>query len=63
MAFCSAVQYAKCTVSFHRNRLATLIEPSQKVGKYINTEEFLKSESLGFVDNESAKGKRKHEGP
>ena len=61
--FYSGVQHAKCATSFHRNRPATLIELSKRVGKYINTEEFLKSKSSGFMDDESAKSKRKHEGP
>ena len=61
-AFCSGVQHAKCATSFHRNWLVTLIELFERVGKYIDTEEFLKSKGSGFVDNESAKAKRKHEG-
>ena len=47
---------------FHRNGPATLIELSERVGKYIYTEEFLKSKSSGFVDDKSAKAKRKHKG-
>ena len=63
IAFCSGVQHAKCTASFHRNRPVTLIELSERVGKYINMEEFLKSKGSSFVDDESAKAKRKYEGP
>ena len=62
IAFCSGVQHAKCAASFHRNRPATLIELSEGVGKYIDTEKFLRSKSLGFADGESGKGKRKQEG-
>ena len=36
--FYSWVQHAKCAVSFHRNRSATLIELSERVGKYIDME-------------------------
>ena len=62
-AVCSRVQYAKCAAWFHRNRPATLIELFERVRKYIDTEEFLKSKGSGFMDNESAKTKRKQEGP
>ena len=49
-------------MSFYRNRLVTLIELFERVRKYIDTKEFLKSKSSGFMDDESAKAKRKHEG-
>ena len=62
-AFYSGVQHAKCTTSFHRNRPATLIELSERVGKYIDIEEFPKSKSSGFGDDESAKAKKKYKGP
>ena len=39
-----------------------LIELSKRVGKYIDTEEFLKSNGSGFVDDESAKAKRNQKG-
>ena len=41
IAFCSGVYHAKCAELFHRNRPAMLIKLSKKVGKYINTKEFL----------------------
>ena len=62
IAFCSRVQNAKCAPSFHRNKPATLVELSERVGKYIDTEEFLRSKSSSFGDDELAKAKRKHEG-
>ena len=61
-AFCSGVQHPKCATSFHRNRPATLVELSERVGKYIDIEEFLRSKNPGFADGESSKGKRKQEG-
>ena len=61
-SFSPGVQHAKCAALFHRNRLVTLIELSERVGKYIDTKEFLKSKGLGFVDNESTKAKRKYKG-
>ena len=61
-AFYSGVQHIKCTASFHKNRPATLIELSKRVGKYINTEEFLKSKISGFGDDKPIKAKRKQEG-
>ena len=62
-AFCLGVQHAKCVASFHRNRSATLIELFKRVGKYIDTEDFLKSKSSGFGDDEPAKANKKYEGP
>ena len=58
-AFCSGVQHAKCVASFHRKRPATLVELSERVGKYINTEEFLKTKDMGASDEGPARGKRK----
>ena len=40
-----------------------MIELSERVRKYIDTEEFLKSKGSGFEDNESDKAKRKYEHP
>ena len=42
---------------------ATPVELSERVGKYIDTEEFLRSKNSGFADSEPGKGKRKQEGP
>ena len=39
-----------------------LIELFERFGKYIDMEEFLKSKGSGFMDDESAKAKRKYEG-
>ena len=52
-AFCSGIQHSKCAESFHRKRPATLVELSKKVGKYIDTEEFLKTNDLGIADDGS----------
>ena len=38
-----------------------MVKLSERVGKYIDTEEFLKSKSSGFADDESTKAKWKHE--
>ena len=62
-AFCSGVQHAKCAAYFHRKRPATLVELSKRVGKYIDTEEFLKTKDLDATDEGSARGKRKQDGP
>ena len=62
-AFYSRVQHAKCAASFHRKRPATLVELFERVGKYIDTEEFLKTKDLGTTDEGSARGKRKQDGP
>ena len=59
IAFCSGVQHAKCAASFHRKRPATLVERSERGGKYIDTEEFLKMKDLGAINKGSAMGKRK----
>ena len=40
-----------------------MIELSERVGKYIDTEELLKSKGSDFVDDKSAKAKRNHKGP
>ena len=61
-AFCSGVQHAKCAASFHRKRPATLVELSERVGKYIDTEEFLKTKDLGFIDDGAARAKLKQDG-
>ena len=61
-AFCSGVQYAKCAASFHRKRPAILVELSKRVGKYINTEEFLKTKDFGIADDGSARPKQKQDG-
>ena len=37
-------------------------ELSERVGKYIHTEEFLKKKDLGFADDESIRAKRKRKG-
>ena len=58
-AFYSGIQHAKCAASFHRKRPATLVEPSERVGKYIDTKEFLKIEDLGATDDGSARARRK----
>ena len=58
-AFCSGVQHTKCSASFYQNRPTTLVELSERVGKYIDTEEFLKIKSSGFTAEESLKPKRK----
>ena len=63
IVFCLGVWELKCAASFHRNRSATLIELSERVGKCIDTEEFLKSKSSGFGDNKPAKAKKKDESP
>ena len=55
--FFSGVQQAKCAASFHKNRPATLIELFERVGKYIDIKEFLKSKGSGFGDDESTKAK------
>ena len=47
--------------SFHTNSPSMLVNLLKRVGKYIDTEEFLKSKSSGFGDYESTKAKRKHE--
>ena len=39
------------------------MELSERVGKYIDTEEFLKTKDSGATDEGSAKGKRKQDGP
>ena len=53
-AFYSRVQHAKCAVSFHRKRPATLVELFERVKKYIDTEEFRKTKDLGAKDEGSA---------
>ena len=60
LLFARGFSTPKCIVSFHQNRSATLVELSERVGKYIDTEEFLKSKSPGFMDGELFKAKRKH---
>ena len=62
-AFCSRVQHAKCAASFHRKRPATLVELFERVGKYIDTKEFLKTKELGTTDEGSARGKQNQDGP
>ena len=57
--FCSRVQHAKCVASFHRKRSATLVELSERVGKYIDMEEFLKTKDLGATNEGSARGNQK----
>ena len=61
-AFCSPVQKAKVAASFHRKRPTTLVELLEKVGKYIDTEELLKSKNSSFSDEVPANAKRKIEG-
>ena len=61
-AFCSGVQNAKVAASFHRRQPATLVELLEGIEKYIDTKEFLKSKSICFIDEASAKAKRKYEG-
>ena len=39
-----------------------MVELSKRVGKYIDTEEFLKTKDSGFVDDGSPQAKRKREG-
>ena len=39
-----------------------MVELSERVGKYIDTEEFLRSKNSSFVDSESGRGKRKQKG-
>ena len=58
-AFCAGVQHAKYAASFHWKRLPTLVELSERVRKYIDTEEFLKTKDLGTIDEGSTRGKRK----
>ena len=62
IAFYLGVQHAKCAASFHKRRLATLVELSKRVGKYIDTEEFLKTKDSSFADDDFTRAKRKHEG-
>ena len=62
-AFCSGVQHVKCAASFHRKRPATLVELSERVEKYIDTEEFLKTKDLNASDEGPTWGKRRHDGP
>ena len=61
-AFCLGVQHAKCAASFHRNRPATLVELSERVGKYIDVEEFLKTKDSGFADDGANTIKQKRKG-
>ena len=51
VAFCSGVQHVKCAASFHNKRPTTLVELSERVGKYIDTEEFLKTKDLGAIED------------
>ena len=37
-----------------------MVELSKRVGKYIDTEEFLKTKDSGFADDRPTKAKRKH---
>ena len=62
-AFCSGVQHVKCAASFHRKRPATLVELFERFGKYIDTEEFLKTKDLGTSDEAPSQGKRRQDGP
>ena len=49
-------------MSFLRKRPATLVELSEKVGRYIDTEEFLKTKGTGLDDDEAV-AKQKHKRP
>ena len=60
--FCSGVQHAKCAASFHRKRPATLVELSERVGKYIDIEELLRTKDLGASDEGPTRGKRRQDG-
>ena len=40
-----------------------MVEFSERVGKYINTEEFLKTKDLGTTDEGLARVKRKQDSP
>ena len=62
-AFYLGVQHIKCAASFHRKRPATLVELSERIGKYIDTEEFLKTKDLGASDEGPTQGKRRQDGP
>ena len=53
-AFYSRVQHTMCATSFHRKRLATLVELSERVGQYIDIEEFLKTKATGLDDDGAA---------
>ena len=57
ITFCSRVQHAKCAAAFHRNRPTTLVELSERVGKYIDIEEFMKIKDSGFKDDGSTRAK------
>ena len=61
-AFWSGVQQAKCAASFHKKRPAILVELSKRVGRYIDTKEFLKTKDSGFTDVSFTRAKRKCEG-
>ena len=39
-----------------------MVQLSERVGKYIDTKEFLKTKDSGFTDGGSTRAKRKHEG-
>ena len=62
ITFCSRVQHAKCAASFYINRPAILVEYSERVGKYIDIEEFLKTKNSGFANDGSTRAKRKRKG-
>ena len=51
-----------CSV-FPQKKTATLVELFERVRKYIDTEEFLKTKELGATDEGLAWGKRKQDGP
>ena len=48
-------------MSFYRKRPAALVELSERVGKYINIEEFLKTKDLGITDDGSTRAKWKQD--
>ena len=40
-----------------------MVELLERVGKYIDVKEFLKTKDLGFADDGATRAKWKHEGP
>ena len=61
-AFCLGVQHAKRAASFHSKRLATLVELSERVEKYIDVEEFLKTTDSSLADDGYTRAKQKCKG-
>ena len=61
VVFCSGVQNTKCAASFHRNRPKTLVDLTEKVGKYVDTEELLKIKNSNQADDGSSQSNQKQD--